>query len=297
MILSEPEAPVPVGVPAPLEWAVRGRTLKLNAPVLMGILNLTPDSFSGDGVHRDLDAAVARAREMAAAGAAIIDIGGESTRPGALPVSADEELARVLPVVRVLAEESFLISVDTRRAAVARAVLDEGVHIINDVSALGDPEMCGAMADHDAGLVLMHMRGTPETMQQNPTYGNVTAEVSQELGAAVDRAVAGGIVRERISIDPGIGFGKTAVHNFELLNGLGQLMVHDRPILLGASRKAFLGVILNGTPPEDRVVGTAAACVAGYFAGARIFRVHDVRPVREALDVAHAISSAAPRVS
>ncbi len=297
MILSEPDTSVQARGSAPHRWAVRGQSLKLDAPVLMGILNVTPDSFSGDGVHRDLDRAIMRAREMIAAGATIIDIGGESTRPGARPVSAREEADRVLPVARALAKEGFLISVDTRRAAVARAVLDEGVHIINDISALRDPEMCGVVADQGAGLVLMHMRGNPETMQQNPTYQDVTAEVSRELGDAFAQAEAGGIERERVVLDPGIGFGKTADHNLELLNRLGELLAHDRPILLGVSRKAFVGAILNGAPPEDRAVGTAAACVAGYFAGAKIFRVHDVRPVREALDVAHAIASATPRDS
>lgn len=296
MILSEPEAPAP-RIAHPDDWAVRGGTIELCAPVLMGILNVTPDSFSGDGIHGDPGAAIIQAREMVEAGAAIIDVGGESTRPGARPVSPDEETTRILPVIQALVASGFTVSVDTRRAAVARAVLREGVHIINDVSALGDPEMGSVLAESDAGLVLMHMRGTPETMQRDPAYDDVVREVAAELGRALARAEDAGIGRERIVLDPGIGFGKTARHNLELLNGLGELRDLDRPILLGVSRKAFLGAILGAAPPEERVVGTVAACVAGYLAGARIFRVHDVRPVREALDVAHAISTAAPHVS
>jgi dihydropteroate synthase len=259
----------------------------------MGILNVTPDSFSDGGLYRSHEAAVLRAEEMVREGAGVLDVGAESTRPGAAPVSAEEELERLLPVVATLRSRLAVpISVDTRKAEVARAVLAAGAELVNDVSALRDPAMARVVAETGAGLVLMHMRGTPETMQQNPTYADVVGEVTDELATALQAAVEAGIAPERIVVDPGIGFAKTGAHNLELLSRLGELGRLGRPILLGVSRKAFLGTLLGGAAPAERATATAAACVAGLLQGARIFRVHDVRVVREALAVAEAIRTA-----
>jgi dihydropteroate synthase len=256
----------------------------------MGILNVTPDSFSDGGLFLDAGRALARAEELVAAGAGLVDVGGESTRPGAPPVEPREEMRRVLPVIRLLrARLDVPISIDTRRAAVARAALDEGAAVVNDVSALGDPDMAAVLAESGAGLVLMHMRGTPETMQRDPRYDDVVGEVARDLAGSLRRATRAGIGVERIVLDPGIGFGKTATHNLELIARLDSLADLGRPVLIGPSRKAFLGEILGGAPPEERAVATAAACVVALLRGARIFRVHDVRTVREALAVAEAI--------
>lgn len=261
----------------------------------MGILNVTPDSFSDGGEHRRPEAALRRALEMVDEGATIVDVGGESTRPGASDVPADEEMARILPVIRMLRPELAIpISVDTRRAEVARAALDAGADIVNDVSALGDSAMARVVARSGAGLVLMHMRGTPATMQRQAHYDDVAGEVVNELRQSLDAALAAGIERERIVVDPGIGFAKDLHHNLKMLAELARLHVLERPVLLGVSRKAFLAGLLGGVAPADRAVGGAAACVAGLFAGARIFRVHDVRLVREAITVAEAIRLAAP---
>jgi dihydropteroate synthase len=221
-------------------------------------------------------------------------VGGESTRPGADEVSADEEIARVIPVIRRLkAELRVPVSVDTRKAGVARAALEVGADVVNDVSGLRDAGMAAVVAESGAGLVLMHMRGTPRTMQLDPRYDDVVGEVTEELGVALEEAVRAGVAAERVVVDPGIGFAKNFQHNLELLRGLEGVGRLGRPILLGVSRKAFLGHILGGAPPEERVVATAAACVLGLMAGARIFRVHDVKPVRDALRVAEAVRNAA----
>ncbi len=279
--------------PPPEEWAIRGRKLSLREPLVMGILNVTPDSFSDGGRYAVPEAALRRAEEMVAEGAELIDVGGESTRPGADPVSTDEEMDRVLPVLRGLRSRVEIpVSIDTRRAEVARAALREGAAVVNDVSALGDPEMAAVVAEWGAGLVLMHMKGTPQTMQVDPVYEDVAREVGDALGEAVLRATRGGVAPERVVLDPGIGFGKTLRHNLELIARLGSLTTRGRPVLLGASRKGFVGTLLGGAPPAERAVGTAAACVVGLMHGARIFRVHDVRVVREALRVAEAIRSA-----
>jgi dihydropteroate synthase len=236
---------------------------------------------------------VAHAERMVREGAQIIDVGGESTRPGAHEVSIEEEAGRVLPVLRAVRRRlDVALSVDTRRAEIARAALEEGADIVNDVSALGDPAMARVVAAAGAGLVLMHMRGTPRTMQVAPVYEDVVREVRESLCSARDAAVAAGVAAERIVVDPGIGFGKTMQHNLALLRGLGTLADDGRPVLLGVSRKAFLGTLLGGVEAEGRDVATAAACALGWVAGARIFRVHDVRSSVQALRVADALHPA-----
>ncbi len=281
--------------PLPGSWAIRGRSLTLERPLVMGVLNVTPDSFSDGGLHDAPARALDRAVEMVEEGADLLDLGGESTRPGAAPVPPEAEAERILPVLRLLkARLPVPVSVDTRRAEVARAALAEGAEVVNDVSALADPAMGEVVAEAGAGVVLMHMRGTPQTMQRDPRYDDVAGEVADELDAALTRARAAGIAVERIVLDPGIGFAKTAGHNLELIARLGELSRLGRPLLLGPSRKSFIGTVLGGIPTEERGPGTAAACVVGLLNGARLFRVHDVRMVRQALDVAEAIRRAAP---
>lgn len=285
---ADPTAPTPF-------WRHRSGALALDRPIIMGILNVTPDSFSDGGSFVAGDAALAQAERLVADGADLIDIGGESTRPGAAMVAPDIELARVLPILRLIRSRlSVPISIDTRKAAVARACLEEGADIVNDVSALADPAMPGVVATAKAGVVLMHMRGTPETMQDDPRYSDVVEEVAAELASAVRGAQTAGIDRERMVVDPGIGFGKTMAHNLELLAGLSELGHIGVPVMIGVSRKGFLGTLTGGRPPEERAVGTAAACVMALTRGARIFRVHDVREARDALNVAEAILNAAP---
>jgi len=256
----------------------------------MGILNVTPDSFSDGGRYLDARAAVAWGLEMAAEGADIIDVGGESTRPGALPVAPDEEMARVVPVVREIRKESAaLISVDTSKAAVARAALDAGADIINDVSALRfDPDMAGVAADSGAAVVLMHMKGTPETMQVEPRYEDLFAEVRGFLEARADAARSAGVRRDRIIVDPGIGFGKTFAHNIALIEGLGFLDDLGFPVLAGVSRKSFIGKAL-GAGPGERLEGSLAAGVLCIERGTHILRVHDVRATRRAADMTDAV--------
>jgi len=272
-------------------WRIREGTISLDRPVVMGILNVTPDSFSDGGRFIGLDDAVRRAREMAAEGADLIDLGGESTRPGSAEVSADEEAARVVPVLRALMDALDLpLSVDTRKAAIAREALAAGAQVVNDVSGLADAGMADAVAPSGAGLVLMHMRGTPATMQGLTDYADVVEEVAAELASSLARADAAGIARERVVLDPGIGFAKTAEHNLQLIASLHRLETRlGRPVLLGASRKAFIGALLGGLAAAERDAGTVGACVAGLARGARLFRVHDVRAARQALDVAWAI--------
>jgi dihydropteroate synthase len=258
--------------------------------VLMGILNVTPDSFYDGGRRPDLERAVADGVALAEAGAEIIDIGGESTRPGARAVSADEELGRVLPVIRALRKEvSTVISVDTYKAPVARAALAAGADIINDISALRfDPEMAGLVASENVPVVLMHMQGTPRTMQVEPRYDDVVAEVRDFLAAQVRRGVDAGIDAERIIIDPGVGFGKNLPHNLTLMRYLSSFAYLGQPLLVGASRKAFIGKILN-LDPDDRLEGSIAVAVAAVLAGANIVRVHDVKETRRAIRIADAI--------
>ncbi len=256
---------------------------------LMGVVNVTPDSFSDGGLYLDPEAAIVHGRELAGAGAAILDVGGESTRPGAAPVPVEEELRRVEPVVAGLAGVGPTISVDTSKAAVAAAALDAGAAIVNDVTALrGDPEMAALCADRGAGVVLMHMAGEPRTMQANPEYGDVVAEVRDFLAARLDAAVAAGIDESMIWLDPGIGFGKTDRHNFELLRGLGDLAALGRPLVVGTSRKSFIGRT-DGSPADERLGGTVATSILAAAAGADVLRVHDVREMDQALRVASAV--------
>jgi dihydropteroate synthase len=259
----------------------------------MGILNVTPDSFSDGGELSDLDALLRRADAMVDEGAAVLDLGGESTRPGARAVPEEEELRRVLPAVAALdARFAVPISVDTRKSRVAEEALDAGAAIVNDVSALAfDPRMAGVVAGAGAGVVLMHMRGAPEDMREHASYDDLEGEVAAELRAAVGRALAAGIERDSIVVDPGIGFAKTAGQSVRLLAGLPRIAELGFPVLVGPSRKSFLGEIL-GLPPRERAVGTAAACVLAYLRGARIFRVHDVAPTFQALRVAAAVTEA-----
>ena len=255
----------------------------------MGVVNVTPDSFSDGGVNFDPDDAAHTARRMLDEGAAIVDVGGESTRPGAEPVSEDEELRRVVPVLERLQGE-VPVSIDTSKAVVARRALDLGAELVNDVTALrGDPDLAGVVAEREAYLCLMHMLGEPRTMQRDPRYDDVAADVAAFLEERLAAAVAAGISEELICLDPGIGFGKTVEHNFELIRRLDELTALGRPILIGFSRKSSLGKLL-GDP--DATTGTAAAsvgaAVAAYERGATILRVHDVREHVEALTTAAA---------
>jgi dihydropteroate synthase len=256
---------------------------------LMGVVNVTPDSFSDGGLFLDPVAAIAHGRELAAAGAEILDVGGESTRPGAKSVAAEEELRRVVPVIEGLRELECGISIDTSKAAVAAAALDAGATIVNDVTALrGDPEMAQLCVERGATIVLMHMLGEPRTMQQDPRYGDVVGEVKAFLAERLGAAVGSGVAEERVWLDPGIGFGKTAAHNMELLRRLSELRELGRPLVVGTSRKSFIGK-LDGSAAGERLGGTIASSVLAAAEGAEVLRVHDVAEVRQALAVAAAI--------
>jgi dihydropteroate synthase len=260
-------------------------------PSVMGVVNVTPDSFSDGGVNYDAEDAIASARRMAADGAALVDVGGESTRPGSEGVSAAEELRRVVPVLEAVAGE-LPVSIDTMKAEVARAAIDLGAELVNDVTALrGDPALAEVVAESDAYLCLMHMQGEPRTMQAHPRYDDVASEVAAFLEERLRFAVAAGIAEERIALDPGIGFGKSVQHNFELVRRLDVLLSLGRPVVIGFSRKRSLGRVL-GDP--EAVTGTLAAsigaAVAAYERGAAILRVHDVREHVEALAVARAVA-------
>jgi len=259
------------------------------APKLMGVVNVTPDSFSDGGLYLDPEAAIQHGVELARAGAEILDVGGESTRPGAEEVSLEEELRRVEPVVAGLAGGEAAISVDTSKAAVAAAALDAGATIVNDVTALrGDPEMAALCAERGAMVVLMHMLGTPRTMQRDPVYEDVVDDLKAFLAERVEVATAAGIAAERIWLDPGIGFGKTAGHNLELLRRLGELCELGRPLVIGTSRKSFIGRV-DGSDAGERLGGTIASSVLAVAEGATVLRVHDVAEVRQALAVTTAI--------
>jgi dihydropteroate synthase len=257
---------------------------------VMGVVNVTPDSFSDGGLYIDAGAATAHALQLEAEGAGILDIGGESTRPGAAPVDAHAERERVLPVIHALHDGGVTaqISIDTSKAAVAAAALDAGATLVNDVTALrGDPEMAGLVASRGTECCLMHMLGEPRTMQNDPRYDDVVSDVKAFLEERMGFAVAAGIAEQRILLDPGIGFGKTAEHNLELLARLDELVALGRPVVIGTSRKSFLGRI-TGRPVDDRLAATIATNVLAYERGARVFRVHDVAPVRDALVIAGA---------
>ncbi len=254
----------------------------------MGVVNVTPDSFSDGGAWIDPEAAVAHGRELVAQGAEILDVGGESTRPGAEPVGEAEELRRVVPVLEGLAGGGAQLSIDTSKAAVAAAALQAGATIVNDVTALrGDRAMADVLAGASCDVCLMHMLGEPRTMQRDPRYGDVVEDVKAFLAGRLEHAVAQGIAEERIWLDPGIGFGKTIDHNLELLRRLDEIVALGRPVVVGTSRKSFLGTI-TGRGPAGRVPATIATNVLALAAGARIFRVHDVAEARDALLVAAA---------
>jgi dihydropteroate synthase len=279
-------------------WRTSRRVFDLRERgVVMGILNVTPDSFSDGGRFAGTEAAVEHALRMVAEGAEIIDIGGESTRPGSEAVPLDEELRRVVPVIEKLRTLSEVaISIDTSKAAVARAALEAGAEIVNDVTALsGDPAMSAVAAASGAGVVLMHMRGTPRTMQKDPSYDNVAREVKTYLASRLAAARADGIAPDRLAVDPGIGFGKTVQHNLELIASLGTFADLGCPVLLGASRKSFLATVADGAEPADRDAPTVALTSLGRELGARIFRVHAVRPNVQALRLTEAVLSAAAR--
>lgn len=269
---------------------VGNRILDLDVPRVMGILNVTPDSFSDGGLWLDPGAAEARVHQMVAEGAAIVDVGGESTRPGSRPVDPEVEIERVVPVVRRLARSglSAPISVDTRRSEVARRALDEGAAMVNDVSGLADdPAMGPLVARTGAAVVLMHRRGPSSAMYDSAKYADVTAEVRTELGWAIGRAREAGIQQDRILIDPGIGFSKRAEHSIEVLSRLDEILGLGFPVVVGPSRKSFIGQVAGGD--ADRIGGTAAAVALAVAAGAHVVRVHDVAVMRQAALVAHAI--------
>jgi dihydropteroate synthase len=278
---------------SPLTWHLKDRILSLGRrPLVMGIVNVTPDSFSDGGRHATSEAAVTHGLELVRQGADILDIGGESTRPGATPVSLEEELQRVVPVVEALAKQTSVpLSIDTSKAEVARAVLAKGAGIINDVTALrGDPKMAEVVRAGNAGLILMHMQGTPATMQQNPTYENVIEEIGRFFEERLQAARAVGIDRERVALDPGIGFGKTSAHNLEILARLEEFQRFGRPVCLGVSRKGFVGRLLKNRPVERRLAGSlAAVCHAMVREVVQIVRVHDVEETKDALNVIAAI--------
>jgi len=268
-------------------WKLKRRTLDLaDRGLIMGVLNVTPDSFSDGGHYFDLAAALAHARWLISEGADLIDIGGESTRPGAAVISEEEELRRVIPVLEALRQESeILISIDTSKAAVAEAALRAGADIINDVTSLGDPAMAEIVHQAEAGVILMHMQGTPRTMQQAPYYEDVVSEVGDFLRQRMALAIGCGVAVERIALDPGIGFGKRLEHNHALLAETGSLAALERPLVIGVSRKSFLG----GDGIESRFWPGVALTSFCRERGARIFRIHEPRPHREALRMTEAI--------
>ena len=255
---------------------------------LMGVVNVTPDSFSDGGSFLDAGAAVAHGRRLRAEGSDLLDVGGESTRPGAAPVDPEEEIARVVPVVRALAQDGARVSIDTMKLAVAEAAVKAGASYVNDVSAFtADPELAGFVADARVDCCLMHMRGEPRTMQDDPRYEDVVDDVRAHLEERMEFAIREGVREERIQVDPGIGFGKTIEHNLELLRRLDEIVTLGRPVVVGTSRKSFLGR-LTGRDVTERVPGTIATNVLALERGATVFRVHDVAAVRDALVVAAA---------
>ena len=266
---------------------------QIKKPLIMGILNVTPDSFSDGGKFDETQPAVKHALDMMYEGADIIDVGGESTRPGSERINADEQISRVAETIRSIREiglKEIEISIDSTLSEVAEAAIDAGASMINDVSAgTDDPQILELAADKNIPVILMHMQGNPLTMQSNPVYDDVVEDVRAYLLERVEAAIAAGINQENIAIDPGIGFGKTQDHNMRLISNLGRFVDTELPVLLGASRKRFMGAICEGAEPEQLVGATCATTVAGVNAGVQMFRVHDVRPNRQAADVAWAL--------
>jgi len=281
--------PVTLATPA---WRCKGRVLaRADRPLVMGVVNVTPDSLSDGGRYLDPEAAIVHARRLVAEGADLVDVGAESTRPGAEPVPAAEQLRRLLPVVQAIAGECC-VSVDTSLADVAREALVAGAHVVNDVTALGDPAMGGVVAEAGAGLVLMHLRGTPATMQQGPRYDDVAREVRDALAGRLQRAHAAGVAADCVALDPGIGFGKTVEHNLELVARLDELAALGRPVVLGASRKRFLGALTGGAPEDRRLEAGLAIAAIATWRGAAVIRTHDVGATVRAVTVAAAAARA-----
>ncbi len=262
--------------------------LSLDRPLVMGIVNLTPDSFSGDGTGSDVDRAIRHARHQIDAGADILDLGAESSRPGAIPTPEDEELRRLIPVLREITAWGVPISVDTYKPVVMRAALEAGASLINDITALGHPDAMNIVAASDCGVCLMHMLGEPGTMQRAPQYGDVVREVREFLAERVARCREAGIADNRLVLDPGFGFGKTLEHNLALFQALTATGTDELPLLVGVSRKSMLGAI-TGRPVEQRVAASVAAALLGVLKGAKILRVHDVAETKDALAVLAAI--------
>jgi dihydropteroate synthase len=275
-------------------WRTKNREFDLSrGPLVMGIVNVTLDSFSDGGKCLDPRAAVEHALRFEAEGADIIDIGGESTRPGAEPVEAEEEMARVLPVIwKLESSVKCALSIDTSKAEVAEAALEAGAEIVNDVAGLRDPRMAAVAAKAGAGLVIMHMRGEPRTMQDAPAYENVTADIREFFRQSFDRAIACGMTPEQIAFDPGIGFGKTADHNLTLIRSVAELRVENRPLVLGASRKSFLAKITGAREMQERLGPTLAVTALARAHGVNIFRVHDVLENVRVLKITEAILNA-----
>jgi dihydropteroate synthase len=277
--------------PSPPELRCGRYRLVLDRPLVMGVVNVTPDSFYDGGRHATVPAAIAHARRLVAEGADLLDVGGESSRPGAEAIGVDEELARVLPVLAGLDDAGVPVAVDTTKPEVMRAALDRGAAMINDITALTAPGAVEAVARSDAAVCLMHMQGRPRTMQAEPVYADVVAEVRDFLAARAQACVAAGIARERIVLDPGFGFGKTVDHNLALLAHLGELAALGFPVLAGWSRKSSLGRI-TGKPAEDRLAASVAAALIAVERGAALVRVHDVAATRDALAVLTAVGRA-----
>jgi dihydropteroate synthase len=275
-------------------WRGGGRTWTIGArPLVMGILNVTPDSFSDGGLYADPEAAVARGLAMAADGADLVDVGGESTRPGAAPVAPETEAQRVVPVIRRLAAAGVAVSVDTRHAGVAAEAVAAGACVINDVTGFRDPAMAALARGTGAGGVVMHMKGDPRSMQDLAVYDDVVEEVAAWLTDRLAVLTAAGVDAETLVVDPGFGFAKTAAHNASLLAGLGRLAALGRPILIGLSRKSWLGLLTGGRPPRERGAASLAALCAAVWNGARIVRVHDVRESADAVRVLDALAGEA----
>lgn len=279
-------------------WHIRDRVLHLGLRALvMGIVNVTPDSFSDGGQYAQTDAAIAHALDLVRQGADILDIGGESTRPGATPVPADEELRRVLPVVTALVSQTSVpLSIDTSKAEVAKQCLAAGAHIVNDVTALANTAMIDIVKQFQAGAILMHMQGTPATMQLDPHYENVTDDVARWLGDRLREVCAAGVAPDNLVLDPGIGFGKRHAHNLELLVRLPELQRLGRPICLGASRKGFIGKITGRTVAESLAASVAVACHALAKRAVQILRVHDVAATRDAVLLLEALAETKERL-